>query len=67
MVNTELLNNHIEKSGLKRIFLAKEIGISRQALAQKIDGVQDFRLSEAAKLANLLGLSKTERHNIFNL
>lgn len=65
MVKTELLRESISKSGLKLQFLADEIGITRQSLSSKIDGVYDFRLKEMAKLAKLIGLTTAERNNIF--
>ena len=65
MVKTELLREYIDKSGFKIQFLAKEIGITRQSLTSKIDGVHDFRVQEAAKLSELLGLTKAQRDTIF--
>lgn len=65
MVKTELLREAIDRSGLKIQFLADSIGISRQSLSSKIDGVYDFKLKEAIKLAKLLGLTASERSNIF--
>lgn len=65
VVKTELLRENIDKSGLKIQFLAKEIGITRQSLTSKIDGVHDFRLREAVKLSKLLGLTKAQRDTIF--
>jgi DNA-binding XRE family transcriptional regulator len=50
---------------LKIQFLAKKIGITRQSLTSKIDGVHDFRVQEAAKLSELLGLTKAQRDTIF--
>ena len=65
MVKTELLREYIDKSGLKIQFLAKEIGITRQSLTSKIDGVHDFRVQEAARLSELLALTKAQRDTIF--
>ena len=65
MVKTELLREAIDRSGLKLGFIADEIGISRQSLASKIDGLYDFKVSEVSKLSKLIGLSATDRNTIF--
>ena len=65
MVKTELLREAIDRSGLKLGFIADEIGITRQSLSSKIDGVYDFKVSEVSKLSKLIGLSATDRNTIF--
>lgn len=65
MVKSELLREAIDRSGLKLQFIADEIGITRQSLSSKIDGIYDFRLGEVAKLAKLIGLTTAERNHIF--
>lgn len=55
----------IENSGFKRQFIADKVGISSYALAQKINGDREFKLSEAKSIAELLQLSDKEAVSIF--
>ena len=66
MVNTEMLNLLIDSSGLKREYIARRIGISRQALYSKINNVTDFTISEVVVLCEVLGIKKpSDRNRIF--
>lgn len=66
VVNTEMLNGLIDSSGLKREYIAKRIGISRQALYSKINNDTDFTISEVVILCDVLGIKKlSERNAIF--
>ena len=66
MVNTKLINDTIKAKGLKLKFIAGKIGISSTALRKKIDNVYEFRVSEAVKLCETLGLDGIQlRNNIF--
>ena len=56
MVNTDLINASIEEKGLKLKFIASKIGISSTALRKKINNVYEFKVSEAVKLCEVLGL-----------
>ena len=66
MVNTELLNELIDASGLKREYIAQRIGISRQALYSKILGETQFTIKEVAILSEVLGIKRlSDRDRIF--
>lgn len=66
MVNTEMLNELIDASGLKREYIAQRIGISRQALYSKILGETQFTIKEVAILSEVLGIKRlTDRDRIF--
>lgn len=66
MVNTEMLNELIDASGLKREYIAQRIGISRQALYSKILGETQFTIKEVAILSEVLGITRlTDRDRIF--
>ncbi len=65
MINSQLLRDAIDKSGLKLGFIADEMGLTRQSLTSKIDGSYQFKIGEAAKLARILGLSSRDRELIF--
>jgi len=66
MVNTEVLNKRIADSGLKRNYIADQLGISRYAFYLKTNGRNDFTTSEVKALCNVLGITKlTEKEDIF--
>lgn len=65
MTNTDLLKEKIEKSGYKLIFIAEQVGISPQALYNKINNKREFLASEIMKLSELLKLTDEERNAIF--
>lgn len=51
---------HLAKTGKTKGELANELGMSRASLHQKLNGVYDFKLSEAETLAALMGCSVDE-------
>lgn len=65
MTNTKLLNQHIEKSGKSKNHLAKRLGLSRQGLYNKINGISEFYASEISILIAELDLNIKERDDIF--
>ena len=66
MVNTKLINETIEKKGIKLKFIAGKIGISSTALRKKINNAYEFRVSEAVKLCEVLELDGIQlRNDIF--
>lgn len=66
MTDTVLLKQYIEASGYKMEFIAKELGISRAALYQKINNITEFTASEVNKMCDLLRIRKlTEKEKIF--
>ena len=65
MTNTALLLAYIEKSGLKKNYIAKAIGITPHTLAKKINNVCDFKVSEMRSLCTLLAITPADRERIF--
>lgn len=67
MTNTELLEAVIEKSGYKKSYLAKAIGLkSAYGLARKINNESEFKASEINALCNILKIDDLEeRERIF--
>jgi len=66
MTNTELLKSKIEESGLKYEYLAKKLGITRFALANKVNNRNEFKASEIPKLCGELNIkSSKEKDQIF--
>ena len=65
MVNTEMLNEAIRESGLKRGHIADAIGVSRASLARKMTGKTEFTASEIVGLTSVLQLTRSARDQIF--
>jgi len=65
MVNTELLREKIDSSGVKITFLAKEIGITYMALTNKMNKKVDFKCEEAGAIKKVLRLTDEEVKEIF--
>ena len=64
MTNTQLLVDAIDKSGYKRSYIAKAIGLkSTNGLAKKINNESEFKASEIFALCSLLGISTDEERN----
>lgn len=66
MTNTELLNDRIDKSGLKKSYIAKALGIKPDTLTRKINNEREFKASEINALCDVLGIeSLEEKEHIF--
>lgn len=65
MTNTPLLLNYINKSGYKRSYIAKYLGISTYTLAMKINNLIEFWASEIDALCELLNIDTNDRMAIF--
>ena len=66
MTNTEKLRGRIELSGFKRSYIAKTLGITTAALAQKVANKREFKASEIDALCKLLGITDLkEKEDIF--
>lgn len=66
MTNTKELEKIIKDSGLKKNYIAKVLGISRQALQNKIKNISSFTSTEISVLCDLLKITKLkEKEKIF--
>ena len=65
MINTELLNQYIQDSGLKRKHIASRLGITAYGLANKINNRTSFTAKEIAVLAELLCIPQDDVFSIF--
>jgi transcriptional regulator with XRE-family HTH domain len=65
MIDMDQLIAKIDESGLKRRYIAENLGMSESLLSKKLAKEAEFKGSEIAKLANLLRLSDDERVSIF--
>lgn len=64
-MNTELLKNKLDDSGLKRGFIAQELNLSTYGFARKVDGITEFKPSEIRTLMRLLSLTNDDVREIF--
>ena len=60
MVDTELLKSRMKRLELTQAELAKELDMAQPTFNQKLNNVRLFDVEEAAKLARLLGIAKSE-------
>lgn len=66
-VDTGLLDEYIENSGLRISFLCDALGISRQAFDKKRKGLTSFRASEVYVMCDLLHIPSDIKPKIFCL
>ena len=64
-MDNKQVNLLIEKSGLKRSWIADKLGISYQSLWNKLNGKTDFTVTESAKLKEILHLDEQEYIALF--
>lgn len=64
--NLSLLNQMILDSGLKKEYIANVLGISDQALRNKLKGVTEFTNSEVGRLINVLNISESQVMELFH-
>lgn len=65
MTNSDMLEIALIKSKVTKKELASALGISLQALYNKLSNSVEFKASEIIKAAELLKLTKSERESIF--
>ena len=59
------LNNKIDEINIPITTIAEKIGISRQSLYLKLNGLCDFKVSEINSLCDILRLTSEEKSLIF--
>ena len=64
-MNCEELKKRIDERGLKIRYIAEKLGISHEAMYNKVKGKTEFKVSEVAALAKVLNLSDKEIRSIF--
>ncbi len=65
MTNEKMLREKLGESGYKMVFVAAKVGISYQALLNKITNKSEFTAQEILALSDLLHLTAEERDAIF--
>lgn len=66
-MNKNLLKAKMVEKGKTQAILAKELGMSVNALCRKLNGRNEFTLSEVINVSKVLGINTdcTAVHNIF--
>lgn len=64
-MNCEELKKRIDERGLKIRYIAEKLGISHEAMYNKVKGKTEFKVSEVAALAKVLNLSDKDIRSIF--
>lgn len=64
-MNYTELNRIIDESGMKRHFIAQQLGMSDQTFYNKTRGKSPWRYEEAQAFSELFNLPKRERREIF--
>lgn len=65
MIDTILLRTKIKESGFKMKYLAQKLDLSEYGFVLKIDGKNEFKVSEIKRLVAILNLSAKEKDQIF--
>lgn len=65
MTNTEQLRQYVEQSGYKLQYLAQALEVSPNTLRLKLNAKTEFKVSEAARLSAVLGLTARQRDACF--
>lgn len=65
MVNAQLLDEKIDKSGYKINYICEKMGITRSSYCMKKNNKRQFRASEIYVLSDLLKISEEEKKSIF--
>ncbi|WP_300903395.1 hypothetical protein [Faecalibaculum rodentium] len=66
MTNTEKLNEKIKNLGLKKIWICKQLGLSKEGFRKKAENITEFTPSEIKKMCQILGIkSLREKEAIF--
>lgn len=65
MTNSELLRQVIDDSGLKRYYLANQLGLTYPGLLKKINNESEFKASEITAICEILGINNSLREKIF--
>lgn len=65
MLNSEKLKERIGASGLKKAFIAEQLGITYAGYNLKEKGDNEFTASEIQKLQKLLNLNDKDTRRIF--
>ena len=61
----DLLEEAIEKSGLRRRYIVEKMGIAYASFSNKLNGKLEWKTQEVNRLCKILSLNKTDMFRIF--
>ena len=64
-MNLKYLNNKIDEINIPITTIAEKMGLSRQSLYLKLNGLREFKASEMIKIFDILRLTSEEKNFIF--
>ncbi len=64
-MNSSLLNEVIEESGYRKVYLAKRMGLSYQGFVNKCKGDTEFTVMEMNKLISIIPMDEKTSKAIF--
>ena len=65
MYDKERFARAVYKSGLKKRYISRQLGLAYDTFLKKSNGVVEWKISEALKVSKVLGITKAERDSIF--
>lgn len=65
MTDVRLLKEKIKETGLKKVYIAKQLGLTYQGYLRKENGQSEFISSEISMMKDLLSLSLEDVSDIF--
>lgn len=65
MTNTKLLEQYIARSGRKKSYIARVLGLSGYGFMRKVRNESEFKTGEIMILCDLLGINTEDRERIF--
>lgn len=65
MFRADVFDEKMKRSGLKKRFIAKQLGIAYDSFLKKTAGTVAWKVDEAKKVSEILHLNRFERDNIF--
>ena len=65
MLDSNKFDEAVQKSGLKKRYLAEQIGMSYDTFLKKTGGVVEWKVGEAQAVSKVLRISVAERNAIF--
>lgn len=65
MTNTTLLEEYIKKSGYKKGFIAKQLGLTSYGFTLKVNNKSEFKANEMTILCKILKINAKDKEAIF--
>lgn len=63
MVKTQELEEIIKSSGLKKKYIANQLGVTVYGLSLKINNIHEFKLSEFVKICDILNITDPQKRS----